>query len=83
VSHYDASGENRSKAAGFYQFSKDEATRREQMDALKRDRLETEVQQEKAAAGVVSERDRKKEARKRKIEEKRKQIELKRKASSS
>lgn len=81
TSHYDASGENRSKAAGFYQFSNDEATRKEQMEALKRNRLETEAQQDKVE-GAVSERSREKEERKRKIEEKRRQIELKRKATA-
>lgn len=83
TSHYDASRESRSKAAGFYQFSNDEATRQEQMDALKRDRLETEHQQELAKVTVVSEREREKQGRRAKIEEKRRQIDLKRKNAAA
>ncbi|KAF9649826.1 hypothetical protein BDM02DRAFT_3113047 [Thelephora ganbajun] len=39
--HYDASKEVRSKGAGFYQFSADEETRRQQMEGLKSAREET------------------------------------------
>lgn len=40
--HYDASAEVRAKGAGFYQFSGDEETRRQQMEELKFAREETE-----------------------------------------
>ena len=39
--HYDASKEVRAKGAGFYQFSADEETRRQQMEELKTAREET------------------------------------------
>jgi len=39
--HYDASQEVRAKGAGFYQFSADEETRRQQMEELKNAREET------------------------------------------
>lgn len=42
TAHYDASRENRANAAGFYQFSTDEATRARQMEELKKARKETE-----------------------------------------
>lgn len=41
--HYDASKENRTAGAGFYQFSADEETRARQMEELKRMRQETET----------------------------------------
>lgn len=40
--HYDASAEVRAKGAGFYQFSTDEETRKNQMEELKSAREETE-----------------------------------------
>ena len=40
--HYDASTEVRAKGAGFYQFSADEETRKQQMEELKDAREETE-----------------------------------------
>jgi hypothetical protein len=39
--HYDASRENRAKAAGFYRFSADEETRLREMEELKQQRDET------------------------------------------
>ncbi|KAF8318477.1 hypothetical protein DL93DRAFT_2133264 [Clavulina sp. PMI_390] len=42
TAHYDASRENRTTGAGFFQFSADEATRARQMEELKRVREETE-----------------------------------------
>ena len=85
VSHYDGAAENRTKAAGFYAFSGDEATRADQMAALKREREETEKTREDALAGggVLGERERVKEERKRKVEEKRRELEAKRKAAAS
>lgn len=41
--HYDASKENRTAGAAFYQFSADEETRARQMEELKRMREETEA----------------------------------------
>lgn len=84
VSHYDASAENRSKAAGAYSFSQDEDTRREQMAALQRERDETETLRRKKAegGGVVGEREREKEERKRKVEAKRRELEMKRKRAA-
>jgi hypothetical protein len=84
VSHYDAAAENRTKAAGFYAFSTDEATRADQMAALKREREETQATREQAVAGggVVGERDRAKEERKRKVEQKRRELEEKRRAKA-
>ncbi|KAM0750624.1 hypothetical protein T439DRAFT_325683 [Meredithblackwellia eburnea MCA 4105] len=80
VSHYDGTAENRTKAAGFYAFSRDEKVRAEQMAALKRERDETEVvrRENRDKGGVVGEREREKEERKRKLEEKRKELERKR-----
>lgn len=48
--HYDASREVRAKGAGFYQFSGDEETRRQQMEELKRAREETEKTRENLGA---------------------------------
>lgn len=51
--HYDASGENRAKGAGFYQFSGDEEMRRKQMEELRKAREETEkARQETEAVDV-------------------------------
>lgn len=46
--HYDATNENRSKGAAFYNFSADEETRRRQMDELLNLRDETEMRRETA-----------------------------------
>ena len=80
VDHYDASTENRSRGAGFMQFSQDEETRKREMDALKAERERTErsraeVQQ---GGGINGEREKEKLARKRKIELKRQEMEEKR-----
>ncbi|KAH9928618.1 uncharacterized protein B0H18DRAFT_874756 [Fomitopsis serialis] len=49
--HYDASHEVRAKGAGFYQFSADEETRRQQMEELRASREETaRTRQEMGAA---------------------------------
>ncbi|EJU04864.1 hypothetical protein DACRYDRAFT_98636 [Dacryopinax primogenitus] len=40
--HYDSTYENRARAAGFYQFSKDEEVRKKEMEELKKTREETE-----------------------------------------
>ncbi|KAJ7475800.1 hypothetical protein FB451DRAFT_1397202 [Mycena latifolia] len=88
--HYDASNEVRAKGAGFYQFSKDEETRKAQMDELKAARDETEkTRQETGAVDVLpgevegmqsasSGRSRAMEKRKRELEERRKMVDAKR-----
>ncbi|KAF8734034.1 hypothetical protein RHS02_07261, partial [Rhizoctonia solani] len=43
VDRYDASKDNRATGAGFYQFSKDEETRRQQMEDLKQARVDTAI----------------------------------------
>ena len=50
--HYDANSEIRSKGVGFYAFSREEGERRREMEALKRERRETE---RKRAAQVKEE----------------------------
>ncbi|CAK5268546.1 unnamed protein product [Mycena citricolor] len=89
--HYDASGENRAKGAGFYQFSKDEETRKAQMDELKASREETlNTRKETGAIDVLpgdiegmregppSGQSRAMEKRKRDLEERRKLLDAKR-----
>ena len=61
--HYEADKEFRIKGVGFYTFSKDEGIRKEEMEALERERLATER--------ARAEREEKKEKRKREIEERR------------
>lgn len=83
LAHYDASLENRSKAAGFYAFSNDEEIRKDQMEGLKREREETERKRDKGIEGssggvVFTEREKGLIERKRKVEEKRKELEAKR-----
>ncbi|KAH7911089.1 hypothetical protein BJ138DRAFT_33155 [Hygrophoropsis aurantiaca] len=48
--HYDASAEVRAKGAGFYQFSADEETRKQQMDELRSARTETEKTRQEVGA---------------------------------
>ncbi|EGN98700.1 hypothetical protein SERLA73DRAFT_122590 [Serpula lacrymans var. lacrymans S7.3] len=48
--HYDASNEVRAKGAGFYQFSGDEETRKQQMEELKSARVETEKTRQEMGA---------------------------------
>ncbi|CAE6343454.1 unnamed protein product [Rhizoctonia solani] len=43
VDRYDASKDNRAAGAGFYQFSMDEETRRQQMEDLKQARVDTAI----------------------------------------
>ncbi|KAF7312313.1 hypothetical protein MIND_00244300 [Mycena indigotica] len=89
--HYDATGENRAKGAGFYQFSADELTRKAQMDELKAARVETEKTRKDTGAMEIlpgesegmqdassSSRSRTMEKRKREIEERRKLLDAKR-----
>ena len=64
--HYNPNGEIRTRGVGHYTFSVDEATRQEQMTALKTARDETEIQREAAKKAA--------EARRAKIEERRKEI---------
>jgi hypothetical protein len=90
--HYDAAQEVRAKGAGFYQFSGDEETRRQQMAELKSARTETEQTREETGAvdlrpGEVegmqgdtggTAKSRAMEKRKREIEERRKMVDAKR-----
>ncbi|GJN90053.1 hypothetical protein Rhopal_003051-T1 [Rhodotorula paludigena] len=82
VSHYDSTQENRTRGAGFYQFSADEEERRKQMEALKGEREETERrrrERDEKGDEVRREREREKDERKRRIEEKRREVEERRK----
>nr|GAT60803.1 predicted protein [Mycena chlorophos] len=91
--HYDASGENRAKGAGFYQFSGDEETRKAQMEELKAAREETQKSRVESGAvdalpgqaegmrdadSVSGSRSRAMEKRKREIEERRRLLDAKR-----
>ena len=68
--HYEADKEIRSKGVGFYTFSKDEAVRKQEMEALERERAETErVRLERE--GRKAKRREEVERRKREIGEKR------------
>ena len=68
--HYDASSEVRSKGVGFYSFSKDGEGRKREMEALGREREETERGKR--------EREERRERRAREVEERRKVIAKKR-----
>jgi DNA-binding transcriptional MerR regulator len=88
--HYDATREVRAKGAGFYAFSADDETRKQQMEELKAARVETEeVRQETGALNVKpgevegmrdqsTLRSRAMEKRKREIEERRRILDAKR-----
>lgn len=69
--HYDASSEIRTKGTGFYQFSKDEARRQEEMANLEAERVTTERERRK--------REEEKEERRREVEERRRLIQQRRK----
>lgn len=64
--HFDGAAEIRTKGVGFYQFSKDEADRRREMEGLERERGNTER--------VRKEREEAREKRRREIEERRERI---------
>lgn len=68
--HFDASAEKRQRGTGFFQFSRDEEERGRQMEALGRERVETEQAREA--------RKRQLEERKRVVEERRKVVREKR-----
>lgn len=68
--HYEADQEIRSRGTGFFAFSKDEETRKKEMEALESERLETER--------IRKERNDKKDARRREVEQRRKEIAEKR-----
>ncbi|OTA92845.1 hypothetical protein M434DRAFT_396113 [Hypoxylon sp. CO27-5] len=68
--HFDGAAEIRTKGVGFYQFSREEERRKEEMEALARERENTER--------VRREREEAREKRKREIEERRKKIGAKR-----
>lgn len=72
ATHYDGTREIRTKGVGFFQFSKDEETRKKEMQSLTKEREETE----RGRKGKELER----EARRREVEERRKLIEERRKA---
>ncbi|KAF8339995.1 uncharacterized protein EI90DRAFT_3117757 [Cantharellus anzutake] len=55
ATHFDASRDNRARAAGFYQFSADEETRKQQMENLRKAREET--QRKRAELGEYNEDD--------------------------
>lgn len=81
VDHYSATGENRTRGAGFYAFSADEGERQREMEALAREREETERRRrERAEEGdrVKRERERERDERKRRIEDKRREVEERR-----
>ncbi|KAI4130210.1 MAG: hypothetical protein LQ347_003468 [Umbilicaria vellea] len=67
--HYDANGEVRTKGVGFYSFSKDREGRAREMEALERERLQTEKGRK--------ERQERKDKRKGEIEERRRLIQEK------
>ena len=64
--HYDANAEVRTKGTGFYAFSHDKEGRQHEMDALEKERLQTE--------NIRKDREEKKEQRKRELEERRRLI---------
>jgi Domain of unknown function (DUF4078) len=64
--HYDANAEVRTKGTGFYSFSKDAEGRKTEMDALEKERLQTERERK--------DRDARKEKKRLEIEERRKKI---------
>lgn len=64
--HYDASREVRIRGTGFYQFSREEEVRQDEMRSLERERAETER--------VRAEREGRKEDRRREMERRRKEI---------
>lgn len=68
--HYDANGEIRTKGVGFFQFSKEEDVRKEEMAALERER-ETTERERKGREEERSVRKREVEARRRVLEERR------------
>jgi hypothetical protein len=64
--HYEADKEVRSKGVGFYAFSKDETVRKQEMEALERERAETER--------MRVEREERKAKRRQEVETRRKEI---------
>ncbi|KAI9660964.1 MAG: hypothetical protein M1821_009291 [Bathelium mastoideum] len=64
--HYNGAAEVRTKGTGFFQFSRDEEERKEQMAGLEEERRETERKR--------AEREERREARKREVEERRRVI---------
>lgn len=70
--HYDANGEIRTKGVGFFQFSRDGGVRKEEMEALARERETTERER-----GL---REEERGVRKREVEERRRVIEERRRA---
>lgn len=83
AAHFDATQEVRARAAGFYQFSKDEETRQKQMEDLKRTREETERAREDSGASMGKEVRPGMEKRKREREERRRAVEAKRRKTKN
>ncbi|GAA6023181.1 hypothetical protein JCM11491_003291 [Sporobolomyces phaffii] len=84
VDHYDSTRETtRQRGAGFYQFSGTEEERKQQMEDLERERLETErkrKEREEYGDRVKTARKQEMDERKRLIEDKRRELEEKRAA---
>lgn len=72
ATHYDATREIRTKGVGFFQFSRDEETRKNEMESLAKEREETERGRQ--------DKEQERESRRREVEERRKLIEERRKA---
>jgi hypothetical protein len=86
VDHYGATREIQTKSAGFYQFSGNGEERQAQMDALAKEREETERKRkarDEVGDAVKRKRESEGEERKRKIEAKRREMEEKRKRLKS
>ncbi|ROW08396.1 hypothetical protein VMCG_03332 [Cytospora schulzeri] len=71
--HYDATREIRTRGTGFYQFSRDEARRQEEMASLEAERRTTEVERGRRE-GEKEERRREVEERRRLIQQRRKEV---------
>jgi hypothetical protein len=72
--HYDANWEIRTRGTGFFQFSADEEERKQQMENLEKERLETE----RKRGGQDDDVEKRKEERRKQMEERRRIIEAKR-----
>lgn len=81
--HFDSKKEIRNRGAGYMQFSADEEERKKQMDALKNERLATELERQKrdVEGDIASQRQREAQQRRQLIEEKRKKLLEKRKSA--
>lgn len=73
MTHYDANGEIRTKGVGFFQFSRDEETRKKEMEGLAAERARTERER--------GEKEEERGARKKELEERRRIIEERRRVA--